>query len=192
MKLSEKICSLTSDNTVSELTHMLGTADAPKRVEFKISSWGERLISVDGVKGDININKIADKFLCSVPFKHDTQSTPQERLLCDSMRNRLIALYETSDKELAKFSIYKYLVPIRDVISTNCLRSYIYNDPTYRDSDTPEFTPFRFSLKEFQKMWPKQEPSYKETYCYLGWRKNKYNHYYIATREMVEAVIQKV
>lgn len=108
MELRQKLNLLTSNNTVAELSEMLMHA------HVSISWWGQRLVSVDGYEGSVEINELALKYLGSAPFRRMSESSLNDRLTCENLWGRVQQLYTDSHTALSRTLMYKYLVPMRE------------------------------------------------------------------------------
>ena len=181
MELRAKLQSLSSENTVSELSQMLDHA------HVSISNWGERLVSIDGYEGSVEINELALKYLRAAPFQRDTESSLQERLTCASLWGRVQQLYTDSNAELANTSLYKYLVPMKE------FRPYCRacaGDPMAIIGEwelgATKDSVFRFKPEEFKRIWPDVEPNGKSWVMGGGESSERWT----ATKEMVESALK--
>ena len=178
MNLHQKLALLSSENTVSELNQML------KQSRVSVSWYGQRLVSVDGYEGSVEINELSLKYLRADPFKRDTESTLHDRLTCASLWERVQQLYADSDAVLTNTWVYKYLVPMKE------FRPYCRacaGDPMAiigewevgsRKNSLFEFTP-----DEFKKLWPKAKPQGKSWVMSGG----KSSERWTASKAMVES-----
>lgn len=181
MELREKIISLTNHNTVAELSKMLDQA------HVAISWWGQRLVSIDGYTGSVEINELASKYLKAAPFQESTHLSLQERLDCDTLWGRINKLYIDSNKQLNTYLLYKHLVALKEfrpycrVCAGDPLAIIQEWDLGGRREALFEFTPDTF--KEFWDESEKQGES-----CPLSRDGNSIR--WLASREMVESVLK--
>jgi len=106
MSLNEKISSLTSGNTVANLSSMLESA------ETSISWWGQRKVSIDGYKDSVTIDELASKYLEAAPFKRKQDVYLQGRLDCENLWKKFQQVYDKSDESLSKTWLYRFLIPL--------------------------------------------------------------------------------
>lgn len=184
MRLSDKLTSISRNETVTELNEML------KHAQVSISWYGQREVSVDGYEGSVKVNELALKYLQANAFQRDGNPSIKERLDCYALWERVQKLYIDSNDELNKTWLFKYLTPIKE------FRPYCRacaGDPmaiigewefSARKDSLFEFTP-----EEFKKMWPEAEPRGKSWIMGGGEPSEKWT----ATKEMVESVaIQQI
>lgn len=181
MELREKLISLTSNNTVAELNQMLN------HTHVTISWRGQRLVSVDGYEGSVEINELALKYLRATPFQRDTESSLQDRLTCESLWGRVQRLYADSEAALANTSVYKLLVPMKE------FRLYCRacaGDPMAIigewDCGSKKDSLFEFTPAEFKRLWPDAEPQGKS--CVMGGGAS--SERWTASKEMVESALR--
>ncbi len=191
MKLSEKLEELTRENTVAELGQMLAYAKAsqmapdavPKFAHAHVSiSWGgQRLVTVDGYEGSVETNELAAKYLKAEPFQINTKSSPQDRLACYGLWERVQQLYTDNDAELAKTYIYKYVVPVKEFKPP-----FVPADPMtiIRTRKGKRETLFDFEPEEFIKLWP---PGLREGISWVGDGPEKLR--WVASKQMVERAV---
>jgi hypothetical protein len=183
MELREKLLSLTSNNTVAELNQMLN------HTHVNISWWGQRLVSVDGYEGSVEINELALKYLRAAPFQRDTESSLQDRLTCAGLWGRVQQLYTDSEAALGNTTVYKLLVRAKE------FRPYCRacaGDPmaiigewefSARKDSLFEFTP-----AEFKRLWPDTEPKDKSWVVKVGGGES--SERWTASKEMVESALR--
>jgi len=181
MKLGEKLTTLTGENTVQELNRML------KRTHVGISWLGRRRVWVEGYKGSVQINELAQKYLEAAPFKMESDASLQERLNCDDLWGKVQKLYGDSDEMLSRTLFYKYIV---DYMEFRPYCRACAGDPQAiiglecggRRTDIFEFKPERF-----KKFWYESEKvgssfAMVDDKELIGWQAN---------RKMVERVVKQ-
>jgi hypothetical protein len=180
MQLSDKLSSISDDNIVVELETMLDQA------HVSVNWYGQRLVSVEGYEGAVEINKLAEKYLRADAF--DDGAGLQERLDCYALWGRVQKLYKKSDKVLKQTYLYQYLTPIRE------FRPYCRacaGDPMALigewDFSSRKTSLFEFSPEEFKKIWPNQEPDGKSWKFYYG--RETMTEVWTATEKMVRAAV---
>jgi hypothetical protein len=184
MRLSDKLTSISRNDMVAELGEMLNHA------RVSISWYGQRVVSVDGYEGSVEVNELALKYLKANAFQRDGDPSIKERLDCYALWGRVQKLYIDSNDELNKTWVFKYLTPMKE------FRPYCRacaGDPMAiigewefgaKKDSLLEFTP-----EEFKKMWPEVEPQGQSWIMGGGERSEKWT----ATKEMVESVFaQKI
>ncbi len=196
--LSEKLASLTKENTVAELNKMLAYAQTSQVVpppvqkfahaHVSISWGGQRLVTVDGYEGSVEINELGLKYFSADPFQSDTQAALEDRLDCDNLWGRVQKLYNDSDAVLGNTSAYWLLVLTKE------LRPYSGcnpNDPMHVflqcSFDYKKDSIFYFTKDEFKALWPNGEPRWKIETGEGGEASERW----AARREFVEAALNK-
>ncbi len=176
MKLSEKLDSLTKENTVDELSIMLSFA------QVSISWWGQRLVTVDGYEGSVAVDELASKYLKAEPFQSGTKASLVDRLACESLWDRVKQLYTKSDKDLAGTRVYGYLVPIREFPLFSDL---LYTKDIIREElGGKRASLFNFTPAEFKKYW---SPLLKYGISFTAGQLE--TERWAATKEMVERAV---
>jgi hypothetical protein len=171
MSLSAKLDSITKNQTVAELDKMLDTA------VVSISWYGERLVSIEGYEGTVEINQLAAKYLDACP-NHKTKVNLKERLDCYNLWQKVERVCK-DDSSLNDTWAYKYLVPAKETVYR-----LLYTKAGPIDSITTPLkgtmSPskdkwcFSFHQYDFKLFWPNKEPS------------EKYDRIWVATKEMME------
>ena len=156
MRLGEKLASISSNETVAQVSEMLNHA------HVSINWYGQRLVTVDGYEGSVEVNELATKYLRANAFKRDGNPSLQERLDCYALWGRVQKLYTDSNEELKKTWLFKYLTPMKE------FRPYCRacaGDPMAIIGEW-EFgarkdSLFEFAPEAFKRMWPEVEPQGK-------------------------------
>jgi len=182
MELSAKLNSLSHFETVNQLKDML------KNAHVSISWWGQRLVSIDGFEGSVEINQLAAKYLRAEPFDRNTKASLKDRLECNSLWKDVKELYTKSNDELEKTYLYRFLTPLKE------LRPWcracagdplaIINEWEFGSKKESLFT---FTPEEFKKMWPDTEPNGKSWFFVGGEKSEKWK----ASKSMVEDYLKK-
>lgn len=182
MRLSEKLASISSNDTVAEINTMLDHA------HVSVNWYGQRIVSVEGYEDSVEINELAKKYLNANPFDRDSNSSLPERLACYALWGRVQKLYRDSNEELKQTSLFKYLTPLKE-FRPWCRACA--GDPMAIIGEW-EFgamkdSLFEFTPQEFKKMWPDVEPQGQSWIMGGGESTERWT----ATKEMVEAVVSR-
>jgi hypothetical protein len=106
MYLRDKLYSMTPENTVAELSQLLGTLN-PVAIDW----LGRRVVTVTGIKGSVQIYEIAEKYLQASPFDYTKNPSIRERLDCYDLGDRVHGLYIQSNTAIENTLFYKYWIP---------------------------------------------------------------------------------
>ena len=149
---------------------------------------GERLISVRGFEGSVDISEIVGEFMIAVPLRCISCGL-EERLACDNLRNRIVELYADSDKLLARCPPSRWIVPVLEIMSVKYMRRKFVELGRYLGDDEPT-SPFVFSAREFRSRWPhRTDCRYQDI---VSSRTGEIvGRKYYATREMVLAKLSE-
>jgi hypothetical protein len=151
--LESKLTSIPSNEIIPELSALVDKAHA------KISWSGNRVVSVNGYNGEVEIDALARKYLQASFFDRDSSAcTPLAEVLgYYSLWKRIQDLYEDSEKELSNTRFYKHAIsslppgPNR-LARVRGLRSIMAS----------EFSrislPIEFTQTEFMAVWPNSIP----------------------------------
>jgi hypothetical protein len=113
MQLSDKLASILADDVLGEFNQLLNQS------QVSISWWGQRLVSVEGYEGAVEINELAAKYLSAAPF-HQADCTLQHRLECYALWDRVKQLYQQSDEKLTHDWFYKKIFNYLQEFNTDC------------------------------------------------------------------------
>src|SRR3569832_2087906 len=108
MRLDEKLASISSDETVTQVSELLNCA------HVSINWYGQRIVTVDGYEGSVEINELAKKYLRANAFQGDGNPNLQQRLDCYVLWGRVQKLYADSNEELKKTWMFNYLTPLKE------------------------------------------------------------------------------
>jgi hypothetical protein len=182
MRLGDKLASISSSETVSQVGEMLN------RAHVSINWYGQRLVTVDGYEGSVEINELANKYLGANTFQRDGNPDLQERLNCYALWGRVQKLYTDSNEELKKTWLFNYLTPMKE------FRPYCRacaGDPMAIigewDFSSTRDSLFQFAPQAFKRMWPEVEPQGKSWMMVKGETSERWT----ATKEMVEAALEQ-
>ena len=83
-------------------------SDLTKNAEAEISTFGYRVITLKGVKGSIEIEKIAHKYIQT--FEDIKKYTQSKEELIEHLKTweRIVELYEKADQKMLKTTFWKY------------------------------------------------------------------------------------
>ena len=179
MFLADKLASISREQTVFQLNLMLDSA------RVSSISWScQRLVSVKGYEGAVDINELVDKYLAACPRAADGINL-QERLDFYNLWTKVKRVCKDNES-LNDTWVYKYLVPTQEF----CYR-FLYTKAGSRDLIvtglkgtkflSKEELCFQFSSKDFKQLWPNEEP----------WKIYGDDDVYVATKEMVEAAYKR-
>lgn len=176
MLLSAKLASLTREDMVPQLHVMLEHPDV------SVNLFGNRLVSINGYEGSVEIDRIAWHYFRSNPFQEDSTCTLKERWDCYELWDKVKDLYAQSDQVLNKTPFFKSLVLLTEwrPWCRQCA-----GDPRgiLEERHYPsKATLFRFPPTEFQAIWPSDQPIKLQIKDREKW---------MATREMVQAALKK-
>jgi hypothetical protein len=173
MTLSAKLDSIPKDQTVSELNTMLDTASV------SISWYGERLVSIEGFEGTVEINQLVAKYLKASPDIEDGINL-KERLDYYNLWTKVKRVCK-DDKSLNDTWVYRYLVSAKETLY-NKAKPIDYITTRLKGSLYPSKNHmcFSFSAEDFKQLWPNENP---ELIC------NERD--WVAKKEMVEAAYQR-
>lgn len=182
MELDEKIDSISDATVVAEFTNMLNQA------HVNISWWGQRLVSINGYEGEVEINKLAKKYIDSVYYQREYDTTLQSRLDCANLWEKVEKLYIDSDNQLKGTLIYHRIVPLLEY------RPYCRacaGDPQalirgreYLDKEEI----FAFSPQRFKDHWS-ESPKLRSSYGFNS--DGTPNVKWYASKEMVESALAR-
>lgn len=180
MHLSDKLASLTRNDTVAQLNEMLNQA------HVSVNWWGQRIISVDGYEGTVEINTLASIYLQANAFRGDRNPSLQERLNCCALWGRVQKLYTDSDDVLKRTCLFKYFVPLKEFrpYCRACAGDPMAIIGEWEFNSTKESL-FEFLPDQFKAMWPNTEPQGKS--WIIGGREQ--SERWQATKEMVQAAL---
>lgn len=174
MGINEYLKTLPRERVVSQFDTLLDRA----RVS-QISWTGQRLVSVEGYDGFIELNQLLQKYLAAHPRPKDGENLRQ-RLAFYNLWTKVKKLCKDTDV-LNNTWVYRCLVPIKE-----CIYFPVLNQPQWRDFITSplkggyfpskEQWSFSFLEKDFKKLWPDEDSEGKKL-C-------------VATKEMVERILQ--
>ncbi len=180
MLLSEKLNSISANETVSTLSSML------KKAQVNISWYGERIVSIERYQGYVTINDIAVKYLRATPFDQSGNQPLQERLNCYNLWERIQLLYDISEMKLKMTCFFKHVIPLIEP------KSYTQASPDHPMSTirwnliSKKEHLFAFTPTQFIKIWPKVKPSNQSTFVLEGKRVEKWT----ASKDMVKEAIR--
>ncbi|MCE5318812.1 MAG: hypothetical protein LLG04_15800 [Parachlamydia sp.] len=133
----------------AELCNML------RVVHVRINWYGQRVVSVDGYEGEVEINTLAIKYLNASTFQRDANPSAKERLDCYELWGRLQVLYVESEIKLRHTWLFKYLTPCKEIITYTVDPLAIIGE--WECGSTKESL-FQFLPQEFRRIWPHAEP----------------------------------
>lgn len=177
MSLGEKLAAISSKETVAQVGEMLNHA------HVSISWYGQRMVTVDGYEGCVEINELAKKYLEANAFQRDGNPSLKERLECYALWERVQKLYADSNEELKKTRLFKYLTPMKEFrpYCRGCAR-----DPMAIISEwdlcSNKDVIFAFTPEDFKRIWPEADPQSRSWMIGGG----KASERWTATKEMVE------
>jgi hypothetical protein len=163
ISLESKLSLIPDDQIVPELNTMLDKA------KVRISWYGERLVSIDGYTGEVEINTLAKRYLRASPFNRHFSSSLEERLECYNLWERVQDLYKASSQELNSTWFYKHLTPTIAEFGSHYKRESI----------------FEFTSEQFKELWPDGKPNGVSLVIANG----RMGERWTATKEMVEDVM---
>ncbi len=177
MRLVDQLESISTSDVGAEIGKMLDHA------HVSVSSYGQRLVSIDGYDGSVEINELALAYFKAEAFERyeDACFNKQfrcyqlyERIRCYELWGRIQELYEDSDDELNKTWLLKYLTPAKETLKGTInmhlcrlcagdpmaiIGEWAHQGGDHRFSEIRrsliEFTP-----DEFKEIWPKGSPKY--------------------------------
>lgn len=177
MRLEDKLASIYTNDTVAQVGEMLNHA------HVSINWHGQRIVTVDGYEGSVEINELALKYLKADAFQRDAHPNLQDRLDCYALWGRVQKLYIDSNAELNKTWLFKYLTPLKEFkpYCRACAGDPMAIIGEWEFGATKNSL-FEFSPKEFKQIWPGVKPQSKSEILGEG----KFSKKWGATKEMVE------
>jgi len=173
MHITEKLESISKYETVFEINKMLDNA------HVSINWWGQRMVTIQGYEGCVEINKLAEKYLYNKVLDiNETDIHLQERVNCYELWGRVDELYTHSDEALKRTWLFKYLVPLKEFLFSSQAKVYIM------DSSKKNLC-FAFPPQEFQSRWPDTQ---QQISCRVNGKTIVRS---IATLEMVKTALAK-
>jgi hypothetical protein len=179
MSLSEKLASISKDQTVAELGVMLEDASV------SISWYGERLVSVKGLQGSVGINDLVAKYLNAAPKSSDGIHNLKARLDFYNLWTKVKRLCRDTSS-LDNTYVYRFLVPTKEFIHRiryTTARDYMTSRLKGSLFPAKNEWCFAFLPNDFKQLWPDEKPW--ESRCFLSDGRMVENH--VATEEMVRA-----
>lgn len=179
MTLDAKLMSITKSEVVKELDLMLD------RASVSISWYGERLVSVQGYTGTVEINQIVCLYLNARPKRKDGCNNLKERLEFYHLWNKVKTLCR-NNTGLNDTWIYKYLVPIKEAyLSLSRPKPIEFLINPLKGTKYPSRNSWCFSFypKDFRQLWPSSEP-FMKSHSLDG-------DTWIATKELVEQAFNR-
>ncbi|GEM_PF-3851329 len=179
MTLDAKLTSIPKQNVVQELDIMLDNASV------SISWYGERLTSVQGYTGVVEINQIVSLYLSASPKREDGYNNLKERLEFYHLWNKVKALCK-NNTSLNDTWIYTYLVPVKEIALTLAIsRPIDFLITPLKGTKFPSRNEWCFSFypQDFKCLWPNTKPFHES--------RGLDGETWIATKELVEEYISK-
>jgi hypothetical protein len=173
MSLSEKLSSISREQTVFELNQMLDNA------HVSISWSCQRLVSIDGYEGTVDINDLVQKYLDASP-RVSAGINLKERL---DFYNLWTKVYRVCRDVTSLNDTWfcGYLVPVKEFVQYGVASpsSLIINAKVPTFPSKKELC-FSFSPGDFKQLWPDQQPrqTYGDSVC-------------VATKQMVQEAFQR-
>jgi len=195
MYLAEVLNSIPKDKVVAELDALLDKSSTS-------ISWScQRLVSIKGFQGSVEVSKVAEKYLEAHPSVASGITNLKERLdyynlwqkidrLCSKLHGSLIFKFLVEAKECCYEQVVccrtrsaKWMKLDDRIILRDRIRNYITLEGTkYPDK---EAWCFSFYQKDFEMLWPNQQ-----NYRIIGQVNNA--NVCVATKEMVEEAYARI
>ncbi|HEX2579698.1 MAG TPA: hypothetical protein VHK67_04775 [Rhabdochlamydiaceae bacterium] len=184
VSLSSKLASIQPDQTVSEIDQLL-----QRPTHVRISWWAQRMVSIDGYTGEVEINTLANKYLEASQFNRDGDFSLQHRVTCYNLWGKVQNLYQQSFVQLGKAWIYWFLTELREFrpYCRACAGDPLAIIGEWEFGSRKESL-FQFSPEKFRQLWPTERPigqSWSFPTSAPGAEK------WQASKEMVDQIIQK-
>jgi len=173
MHLKDKLASISSNNTVFEIDRMLNLA------HVSINWFGQRIVTVGGYEGSVEINQLAKKYFFAHALILDGNPSLQERLDCHALWGRMQQLFTESEDALKRTWAFKY-----PLIESLCCVSSRYFMTIFKNPFEKKWS-FAFTPQEFNHWWPETSPE-------LVIKIRGYEERWMATPEMVETALDQV
>lgn len=177
ISLSHKLDSLQTDQIVPEMNALL------QSTHVRISWWAQRMVSIDGYEGEVEINVLAKKCLQAPQFQDNHNASLVERIACYDVCKKVAAIYQQSVIELGKTWIYWLLTPLRELACSGADSMFIVS----MSASSTTNPLFQFTQEEFKELWP-DSPERTSTLVHSG---NGSIEKWFATKEMIDQAIQK-
>ena len=145
---------------LEEHIHSMSSPEAWKSLlereqNFEVSWWGERLVSINGYQGTVEVCDLVCKYL-SAACRPETP--PQERLAYAEHWDSVRDLYKKSDPVIDRAPVWKWVVAVREY---NPLHPMTYETPRSRieeQENDREDSLFWFSRAAFNNIIQNKGP----------------------------------
>lgn len=154
MLLSEILDSTPKNRTVEELNTMLDTAS------ISISWYGQRMVSIEGFEGSIDINLLVRKYFEASPKLDGGITNLKERVAFYTLWEKVEKVCKDKSS-LNNTWIYQSLVPTKEVVHSLVRptpRDFIVTHMKGINFPTIEEWSFSFHPTDFKQLWPSEEP----------------------------------
>lgn len=152
MQLSTILASATREETLDLVEKLI------QKSKVSVSWYGERLVTVKGYQGTVEINSLVQKYLSVAPAKGNCHNL-EERLKFYDLWKKVKQLCKKKGDNLNKTcGGFIYFVSVKEAVNRLLFmpspRDFILNSSNPKYPSKEEWS-FQFSHKDFKKLWPK-------------------------------------